>query len=209
MLLTNYSKVTELKSGKWLKGARRLSNLELRGKTVGIIGFGNIGKAVAKRLKGFETETYYYSRFKQSSEVERELRVKGCISLNQLFQKSDIITLHCVLNEETKNLINADTLKLMKKSAIIINTSRGTVVDEKALFHALKNRDIAGAGLDVFEKEPVDSDNPLLKLPNVVVTPHVAPHTRDTLKFTANRVYQNIKRVADGLAVDEQYLVKH
>jgi len=97
----------------------------------------------------------------------------------------------------------------MKKSAIIINTSRGKVVDEKALYQALKSGDIAGAGLDVFDKEPVNPENPLLKLPNVVVTPHDAAHTLDTLRYTASRVYQNIKRVADGLAVDDQYLVKY
>jgi phosphoglycerate dehydrogenase-like enzyme len=200
--------VNELKSGQWLKGTRRLTNFELRGKKVGIIGFGNIGKAVARRLKGFETQTFYFSRFDQSLEIKKELGVEGPLPLEQLIEKSDIITLHCLFNEETKHLMNADRLKSMKKSAILINTARGKVVDEKALYKALKNKDIAGAGLDVFENEPLDPDNPLLKLPNVVVTPHVAAHSYDTFRLTANRVYQNIKRMAEGLAVDDRFLVK-
>ena len=200
--------VMELKSGQWRKGARRLTNFELRGKKVGLVGFGNIGKAVAQRLHGFETEVYYFSRFKQPPELEKKLGVKGNLPLDRLISESDIISLHCLLNEETRHLINAERLKAMKKSAILINTARGKIVDERALFQALKNGDIAGAGLDVFEKEPVDPANPLLSLPNVVVTPHVAPHTCDTLRLTANRVYQNIKQAARGLAVDDQYLVK-
>jgi phosphoglycerate dehydrogenase-like enzyme len=197
----------ELKAGKWLKGARRLINYELRGKTVGIIGLGNIGKAVAKRLSGFETETYYYSSFSQSPETEKAIGVKGYLPLDRLFKECDIITLHCMLNDKTKNLINADALQSMKKSAIIINTCRGKVVDEKALCQALKNGDIAGAGLDVFDKEPIDPANPLLTMPNVIVTPHVAAHTRDTLSLMAKTIYQNIKRFSGGCAVDDHYVV--
>ena len=146
---------------------------DLVGKRVGIVGLGNIGRHVAKRLQGFDCQIQYYKQHRLSEAQERELGVQY-VDLLGLFSSSDIVTLNLALTSETEHLVGHDELELMKPSAILINTSRGRVVDETALIKALQQRKIAGAALDVFGQEPPAPDNPLLQMDNVLVTPHIA-----------------------------------
>jgi glyoxylate reductase len=169
------------------------------GKCVGIVGLGNIGQHVAKRLRGFDCQTQYAKRHPLAAEQERELGVKY-VSLPALFATSDIVTLTVALTADTGHLVGRDALALMKPSAILINTSRGRVVDEAALIEALQQGKIAGAGLDVFEREPPAPDNPLLHMDNVIVTPHVAGGSRDSVTRILAFCWQNITDVWEGKA---------
>jgi D-3-phosphoglycerate dehydrogenase len=144
----------------------------ITGETLGLVGFGNIARAVAKRAAGFDLRIMAYDPF-IPREVFQEYGVRQA-QLAQVFQDSDFVSLHVPLLPSTRHLVGAAQFALMKKDAILINTCRGPVVDEQALIAALQSGQILGAGLDVTEKEPIDADNPLLKMPNVVVTPHMA-----------------------------------
>lgn len=144
----------------------------LTGETLGLVGFGNIARAVAKRAAGFDMRIIAYDPF-VSREVFDQFGVEPA-SLGQVLQDSDIVSLHVPLIPQTRHLIGAQQFALMKRDAIIVNTCRGPVIDEAALIDALKTGQILGAGLDVTEQEPVAPDNPLLTMPNVVVTPHIA-----------------------------------
>ncbi|MBC7090887.1 MAG: phosphoglycerate dehydrogenase [Nitrososphaeria archaeon] len=177
-------------------GWNRILGYELMGKTVGIIGFGGIGKRVARKLSGFDVKILVYDPYVG----EEEIRKFGAnpTTLDELLKSSDIITLHVILTEETKHLINSERLKLMKKTAYLINTSRGAVVDEKALYIALKEGWIAGAALDVFEQEPVDPKNPLLILDNIIVTPHNANFTLEALRRTDLMNAEDLRRFFNG-----------
>ena len=135
------------------------------------------------------------------------LGVMGSLPIDDLIRISDVVTINCPLNEDTRLLMNAERFRAMKKTAILVNCARGPIVDEKALYEALMQGEILGAGLDVFEHEPIDADNSLLTLPNVVVSPHTAAATRDTAAKMAQRAFENMQRVAEGLAVGKLYLV--
>lgn len=153
--------------------------MELKGHTLGIIGMGRIGQAVAKRARAFGMNIIYHNRNRVSSETEEQLEAKYCPSVEELAAKSDILTLHCPLTDETEHLINNNILSLMHDNAILINTSRGAVVDEAALAEALHSESIGGAGLDVFENEPeVHPD--LQNAPNSLLTPHIASASYQT-----------------------------
>jgi glyoxylate reductase len=142
------------------------------GTTLGIIGFGRIGKAMAERAHGFNMKVLYADSVRLTAEEEKGIGIEYR-SFDDLLRESDFVSVHTPLTPDTRHLINAAKLKIMKPSAILINTSRGAVIDEKALVIALQEHWIAGAGLDVFEKEPIDPKNPLLELDNVVIIP---PH---------------------------------
>ncbi len=144
----------------------------ITGETLGLVGFGNIARAVARRAAGFDLKLIAYDPY-IPREVFQELGVRQA-PLAQVLQDSDFVSLHVPLLPSTHHLIGAPQFALMKRDAILINTCRGPVVDEQALIQALESGQILGAGLDVTEKEPIDADNPLLKMPNVVVTPHMA-----------------------------------
>jgi phosphoglycerate dehydrogenase-like enzyme len=169
----------------------------MAGKLVGILGFGNIGRKVARRVQGFDATVQYYDMYPLPPGRERELKVKR-VSLEELFRTSDVITCHAPLTRDTRHVVNREHLAMMKPTAVLINTSRGPVVDEAALLEALQHKRIAGAGLDVFEKEPVDPNNPLLGMENTVVTSHTAGTTWDTWFRRAEFAYQNMKRVWEG-----------
>lgn len=154
--------------------------IELGGKTLGIVGLGDIGYRVAKRAKGFDMKVIYWSR-RRKIDIEKELDIQY-VELETLLRESDFITLHVALTNETKGLIGEREFSLMKKTAYLINTARGTVVDEEALYKALKNRQISGAAIDVYSKEPPDLEDPLLKLENVIKTPHIAAYTIEALQ---------------------------
>jgi phosphoglycerate dehydrogenase-like enzyme len=186
-----------VREGRWSAAIDGMNTFEMANKVVGVLGFGNIGQKVARRVQAFDAIVQYYDKFPLSPERERELKVKR-VSLEDLFRTSDVITCHAPLTRDTRHIVNRERLSMMKPTAVIINTSRGPVVDEVALADALQQKRIAGAGLDVFEKEPVDSGNPLLRLDNVVVTPHSAGTTWDTWFRRAEFAYQNMKRVWEG-----------
>ncbi|MDZ7765645.1 MAG: D-glycerate dehydrogenase [Melioribacteraceae bacterium] len=166
--------------------------VELKGKTVGIIGAGRIGQATAKRLKAFGTEIIYYSR-KEKPEFEIETGATKS-TLNSLLKNSDIISLHIPLTKETENLLNADKLKLLKPNAILINTARGEVLDEKYLIKMLKKKKIHSAGFDVYEGEP-KVNKELLKLDNVVLLPHLGSATTEARTEMAELCAENVHRV--------------
>ena len=186
-----------VREGRWSAAIDGMNTFEMAGKVVGVLGFGNIGQKVARRVQAFDATVQYYDKFPLSPERERELKAKR-VSLDELFRTSDIISCHAPLTNETRHVVNRERLAMMKPTAVIINTSRGPVIDEAAIFEALQQKRIAGAGLDVFEKEPVDPANPLLKLENVVVSPHSAGTTWDTWFRRAGFAYQNMRRVWDG-----------
>jgi len=171
---------------------------EIAGKTLGIVGLGRIGRAVANRARAFEVaEIRYYDVGRRRPEVERELGAVFC-PFHDLLRRADIVTLHVPLTEETRGMIGAQELGLMREQAIPINTARAALVDEGALHHALTTGQIAGAGLDVFVQEPPSPDNPLLRLDNVVVTPHIAAGTRDALQTKMTAAFANMVRITQG-----------
>ena len=147
-------------------------------KTLGIIGFGRIGHALARRAQGFGMKVIYFDIYRPSPELEQELNVEYR-ELDDLLEEADIVSLHVNLTEQTRHLINAERLKRMKPTAVIVNTSRGPVIDEQALAEALRDGEIFAAGLDVFEREP-DVNPLLLEQPNAVVIPHLGSGTVDT-----------------------------
>ena len=184
---------------RWREPLANLEMVEITNKTVGIVGLGRIGKQVAQRLKGFETRTIYHDIVEMPLKVQEELKAQP-VPLEELLGQSDVVTLHVPLTPRTRGMIGERELEMMKPSAFLISTCRGLVIDEKALFQALKNRRIAGAGLDVLEQEPAPPDNPLLELDNVVITPHMAGFSQETNLRAAEFAYANIERVLAGKA---------
>ena len=187
------------RQGRWDEPVDGLNTFEMADKLVGIVGMGNIGRQVARRVKAFDARVQYYDKYPATAEVEGELCLT-LVGLDDLFSTSDIITCHTPLTSETRHLASRERIALMKPTAVLINTSRGPVVDEVALTDALREGRIAGAGLDVFEQEPVDPGNPLLEMDNVAVTPHMAGLTWNTWFRRAEFAYGNVKRVWDGEA---------
>ena len=162
------------RAGNWKTwGPMVLLGQDIHGSTLGIIGFGRIGVEMAKRAKGFGMNIVYYDVIR-NEEREREYEATYCSDVKELLAQSDFVSIHVNLTPETRHLINADTLSGMKSTAVLVNTSRGPVVDQTALYHALKDGTIAAAGLDVTEVEPISMDDPLLTLENVIIAPHIA-----------------------------------
>jgi len=187
-----------VRTGQWKVGwhPSMMSGRDIHHATIGIVGAGRIGYAVAKRAKGFDMKVLFYDVIPRP-EMEKELRAKR-VDLDTLFKESDFVSIHVPLMKETYHLVNAEKLKLMKKTAYLINNSRGPVVDEKALYEALKEGRIAGAGLDVFEQEPIPVDNPLLKLDNVAVAPHISSASYETRSKMAEMVAENLVAFFEG-----------
>jgi len=169
-----------VREGRWTDYFQHAPSFELNGKTLGLIGLGAIGSAVAQRAKAFNMEVLVYDPYVDENRVTRMGYRR--VQLDRLLRESDVVSIHSPLTTETKKLIGEQELNLMKKSAILINTARGTVVDESSLIEALKKRTIAGAGMDVLAQEPPRLDNPLLKLENVTLTPHCAAFALDALR---------------------------
>jgi D-3-phosphoglycerate dehydrogenase len=179
---------------KW--GVMENLGISLCGKTMGIVGMGRIGKAVARRAVALGMNIIYFNRNPLDKETETKLKVRYA-TLEQLLSESDVISLHVPLNESTFHLINENTFRLMKPSAILINTARGPVVDETALVKALTNHKLFGAGLDVFEHEPVIPED-LKKLDNVVLSPHNGTGTIDDRNEMSRFASRNILRFFEG-----------
>jgi D-3-phosphoglycerate dehydrogenase len=169
---------------------------EIYGKTLGLIGLGRIGRAVAKRAKGFRMKILAYDPF-ISEDVAKKLGV-GLVDLETLLKSSDFVSLHVPLTKETYGLIGKAEIKIMKNGAYLINTSRGELVDENAVCEALVSGKLAGAAFDVYTKEPPDPRNPLFKQENVVATPHMAAHTKEALRRMATDVASDVVRVLKG-----------
>lgn len=165
-------------------------------KTLGIVGLGRIGGTVAKRARGFEMRVLAYDPYVSAEKAA--LMGAELVDLETLLRSSDFVTVHVPLTEETRRLIGRLELGLMKKGAFLINTSRGEVVDEAALVEALSKGRLSGAALDVLEREPAEPDNPLVRMDSVVVTPHMAAHTRETLRNMAVTVAEDVIRVLKG-----------
>jgi len=185
-------------AGQWHQGIPRTVDIyELEGKTVGLVGLGNIGRQVARRIKAFDAQVVYYDTFRRNPREEEKLGVQY-VPLDTLLATADVVSLHVPLNESTRHLIDAQALGRMKPTAIVINTCRGEVVDEQALIDALQHGRILAAGLDTQAEEPPDPANPLLRLPNVTLTPHSAGPTVDSYRKRFHNGYANIERVARG-----------
>jgi phosphoglycerate dehydrogenase-like enzyme len=172
---------------------------ELAGRTIGIVGAGMIGRTVARRLSGFEVNLLYYDPVRLPAADAANLNM-SYRDLDDLLREADVVSLHAPFNQSTHRLICDRTLALMKRDAILINTARGELVDDAALHRALKDGRIWAAGLDVFQPEPPDPKNPLLTLPNVVMTPHAAGPTWESWPKRFGNSYANVQRVARGEA---------
>lgn len=162
--------------------------------TIGIVGLGRIGSAVARRAKGFDMEIIYHNHHNRNIQMEEQLGAKH-VDMDELIEESDFLSLHCSLNRDSYHLINETNLRRMKNDSYIINTARGQIINEAHLIRALKQRWIAGAGLDVFEKEPPSLNNPLLKMKNVVLLPHIGSATLLTRTKMAEVSAKNLLNV--------------
>jgi glyoxylate reductase len=169
---------------------------DIHGKTLGVVGFGRIGRAVARRGLGFGMRVLYYDTVRAEAAAERELNATA-VDIDTLLRESDFVTLHTLLSADTRHLINERTLRLMKKTAILVNAARGPVVDEAALVRALSEKWIAGAGLDVFEDEPKVHPG-LLPLDNVTLAPHIASASGETRVAMATLAVRNCLAVLEG-----------
>ena len=197
IILALLRRVTEgdnvIRRNKWkaVFGPYDFLGNDLYGKTLGIFGMGRIGKAVAKRAIGFEMNVLYNSKHKLPKSEEKNIGVKY-VSLNRLFQESDIISIHVPYTKETHEIVNLQLFKRMKPTAFLINTARGKIISEKDLIFALKTKIIAGAALDVFQKEPINKKHPLVKMKNVVLTPHIGSSTEETRRKMAEITVENL-----------------
>jgi phosphoglycerate dehydrogenase-like enzyme len=186
-------------AGRWRGNGPSPRMYELFGKTIGIVGLGTIGKKVARLARAFGMRVEYYDIARLSEDAEDALGVRFRL-LHELLSNADVVSLHVPLNESTRHMIGQRELARMKPTALLINTSRGPVVEEAALVRALSEDQLFGAGLDVFDPEPPRADNPLLKLDNVVLTAHFAGPTWDNHAARFRNAFDNVQRVARGEA---------
>ena len=184
-----------IRDGKWLK--KELKGTELRGKYLGIIGLGNIGKRLGRLARALNMNIIGYDVLPIDEEFSKEVGLMKA-DLNTLLQSSDYISIHVPLLDSTHHLLDAQKMSTMKKTAKIINTSRGGVVDEDALYDALKNGTLGGAALDVFEKEPATGHN-LAELDNVILTPHIGAQTKEAQSLAANVIAEKIIMILRGV----------
>ncbi|ADG15757.1 Gluconate 2-dehydrogenase [Paraburkholderia atlantica] len=202
LILASARRVVELadwvKAGQWRTSIGPAQfGLDVQGKTIGIVGLGRIGGAVARRAAlGFNMKVLYSNR--SANRHAEEAYGARRVELAELLAQSDFVCLQVPLTQETRHLIGAAELRAMKKSAILINASRGATVDEPALIDALQNGTIHGAGLDVFDTEPLPADSPLLSMPNVVALPHIGSATHETRHAMALNAAQNLVAALDG-----------
>jgi D-3-phosphoglycerate dehydrogenase len=180
-----------VRTGRWSEGPRFVG-AELAGKTIGIVGLGNIGTRVALRARAFEMALLVCDPYVSAAPGGR------LVSLEELLRESDFVTLHCPLNAETRHMIGEAQLALMKPSAFFVNLARGGVVDEDALVRGLTDKRIAGAAIDVMESEPPPSGHPLLQLPNVLLTPHIGGSTREAQTRGERGAAEEVMRVLQG-----------
>ena len=197
LMLSLFRKIPEgdklVRDNKWRKifGPYEFLGTDLYQKILGIFGMGRIGKAVAKRAAGFEMKVIYHNRTRLSIKEERRLGVKY-VSLDNLFRTSDVVSIHSPHTPQTHEIVNLKLFKKMKKTSFLINTARGKIINEKDLATALKRKIIAGAGLDVFQREPINSKHPIVKMNNTILTPHSGSATVETRKEMAEIAIKNL-----------------
>ena len=179
---------------------RGLLGRAVNGKTLGIIGAGRIGRAVARRASGFDMEVLLSGRAADEGAVQQD----GRTPTPELLRRSDFVSVHCPLNEQTRHLIDADALALMRPTAILVNTARGPIVDQQALAQALHEGTIAGAALDVTDPEPLPPDDPLLRAPNLIVAPHIGSATHEAREQMAELSVDNLLAALDGKPMPHQ-----
>jgi phosphoglycerate dehydrogenase-like enzyme len=201
LMLAVYRRITyvdrAMRQGRWPKAEMRETCFQIAGKTIGLVGFGNIGRMVARRLRGFDAQVVYFDSRPADAEVDAALGVSR-VTLPELFGRSDIVSLHAPFTPQTQHLINAASIATMKDGAVLINTARGELVDENALHAALVAGKLRGAGLDAFDPEPPRPDNPLLQLGQVVCTPHAGGGVFDNVDNVARHALGNIQRFLRG-----------
>lgn len=180
------------KNGIWKKQEQGVQTAELKGKTVGIVGMGNIAKTLVGLLKPFHVKILYYNLVQMPTEFENENNM-AFVGMEELLKESDIVTIHCALTPETRNLINAESVATMKPGAILINTARGEIVDPIAIADALKSEHLSYAAFDVHAKEPIPEDYPLKDIDNVILTPHIAGVTADSFRAMMHDAFRNIE----------------
>jgi len=182
-----------IRDGRWkeIYGAYDYVGVDLQGKTIGILGLGRIGSTLAKRAKAFDMKIIYHNRKRISKTREKSLNAKY-VSFEKLISQSDFISIHVPHTKETNQLFDMKIFKKMKRTAFLINTSRGKVIKEKDLVTALKKKIISGAGLDVFEVEPIKKKHPFAKLPNIVLAPHIGSSTKETRSKMAELTVKNL-----------------
>ncbi len=195
-----------IREGRWPTPEMRETCFQIAGKTVGLVGFGNIGRMVAHRLRGFDARIVYFDERPADATTEADLKA-SFMPLSELLSRSDIVSLHAPLTPRTERMINASTIAGMKDGAIVINTARGGLVDETALYEALASGKLRGAGLDAFDPEPPARSHPLLSLDQVVVTPHAGGGVFDNVEHVARHALGNIMRFIRGEALDSADLI--
>lgn len=186
-----------IREGKWRLPLDRKGQHELYEKTVGIVGFGNIGRRVAKLSFGFGANIIYHERFFVPYALRADSKAKP-VSMDELLRQSDVVTIHVPSFTANRKMIGYDELSKMKPSAYLINTSRGANIDEAALIRALNEKKIAGAAIDVWDPEPPDPKNPLINMPNVLATPHMAGSSWENAVPSYDTVWRNIVMVSEG-----------
>ena len=197
LMLSLFRRIPEgdklIRNNKWstIFGPYDFLGIDLYQKTLGIFGMGRIGKAVAKRVAGFEMKVIYHNRTRLSAKEEKKLGVKY-VSLDNLFRTSDVVSIHSPHTPQTHEIVNLKLLKKMKRTSFLINTARGKIINEKDLAIALQRKIIAGAGLDVFQKEPINSKHPIVKTNNSILTPHSGSATIETRKEMAEIAVKNL-----------------
>ena len=195
-----------LRKGLWLNLQARATCLQLQGKVVGLLGMGNIGRMMARKLRAFEVRVIYFDPARADRATERELG-SSYVAFDRLLSESDIISLHLPLLESTRDLIDGKAIARMKDGAVIINTARAAVVNEADLCRALGTGKLFGAGIDVFSEEPLPADSPLLEFENVVLTPHTAGGVIDNVAKVAAHAFGNMAATLAGQALDPADLV--
>jgi len=185
-----------IKMGKWQKNFVNSNMIpELRGKKIGIVGFGYIGQLVAKKLSGFEADILIADPYVAEETIKKHGAKR--LSIEDLLKNADFVSLHARITEKTKNMIGENELSLMKNTSYLINTARAGLVDEDALFYALRNRSIAGAALDVFWQEPIGENSRWLELDNVTLTPHIAGTTKEALTKSPYLLVEDINKLLE------------
>jgi D-3-phosphoglycerate dehydrogenase len=184
-----------MKNGKWVRQYPNSFYIpDMYGKTVGLIGFGEIGRAVARRLAGFDVRILVYDPFVKQMPED----IAAC-SLPELMRESDFVSVHVRSTKETEHLVNAQMIALMKPTAYLVNTARPAVIDENALYEALRDKRIAGAAIDVFNVEPPGRDYPLIRLENITVTPHMAGGSRDAFYGSPGKLATDLAALLSGV----------
>ncbi len=184
-------------SGVWSRTMFLDQTFTLNKKIVGLIGGGNIGRQVAAKVQAFGASVRYYDTFRLPEQLERECGM-AYVPLEELLRTSDIVSLHVPLTEETRHLLDAENLAMLKPGAFVINTARGGLIDDDALLAAVLEKRIAGAGLDCPEREPLSPDHPMLRQPNIIITPHIGGATSDLADAMIPMIADNILRLARG-----------